>query len=415
MEVLRIATAGSVDDGKSTLIGRLLYETNSITTDKLEAIQRASQRKGIGFLDLSLLTDGLIAEREQGITIDVAHIYFSTPRRKFIIADSPGHVEYTRNMITGASKADVSIILVDVRNGILEQTHRHYYISNLLNIPRVIVCVNKMDLAEYSEDPFKKIKTDFEEFSSQIKSPKQEIWFVPISSLNGDNLTARSEKMPWYEGSPLLEILETMEVHKSEIKLPSRFPIQYVIRPRNEEHHDYRGYAGRVSSGTFFVGDDVTVLPSGQKSRIQGIHRYKESLQHADSRQSVTITLEHDIDISRGDVIIKSNELPELKKEFISKVCWLNKEPMVSGKTYLLQHGTAYSKAKISTIDFIQDPATLNQLEGATSLKMNEIAQVQVRTAKPLPVDHYSDNPANGSFILIDEHSNNTVAVGVIA
>jgi sulfate adenylyltransferase subunit 1 len=392
-----------------------LYETNSITTDKLEAIQRASQRKGIGFLDLSLLTDGLIAEREQGITIDVAHIYFSTPRRKFIIADSPGHVEYTRNMITGASKADVSIILVDVRNGILEQTHRHYYISNLLNIPRVIVCVNKMDLADYSEDPFKKIKTDFEEFSRKIKSPKQEIWFVPISSLNGDNLTSRSEKMPWYKGSPLLEILETMEVHKSEIKLPSRFPIQYVIRPRNEQHHDYRGYAGRVSSGTFFVGDDVTVLPSGQKSRIQGIHRYKESLQHADSRQSVTITLEHDVDISRGDVIIKSNELPELKKEFVSKVCWLNKEPMVSGKSYLLQHGTAYSKAKISTIDFIQDPATLNQLEGATSLKMNEIAQVHVRTAKPLPVDHYSDNPANGSFILIDEHSNNTVAVGVIA
>lgn len=415
MEVLRIATAGSVDDGKSTLIGRLLYETNSITTDKLEAIQRASQRKGIGFLDLSLLTDGLIAEREQGITIDVAHIYFSTPKRKFIIADSPGHVEYTRNMITGASKADVSIILVDVRNGILEQTHRHYYIANLLNIPRVIVCVNKMDLADYSEDPFKKIKEDFEEFAGKIKSPKQEIWFIPISSLNGDNLTSRSTKMPWYKGAPLLEILETMEVHKNETKLPSRFPIQYVVRPRNEEHHDYRGYAGRVASGTFYVGDSVTVLPSGQKSKIQSIHRYKESLQHANSRQSVTITLEDDVDISRGDMIIRTEELPELKKDFISKVCWLNKDPMVSGKTYLLQHGTAYSKAKISTIDFIQDPATLSKIEGATSLRMNDIAQVQVRSAKPLPVDHYTDNPANGSFILIDEHSNNTVAVGVIA
>jgi sulfate adenylyltransferase subunit 1 len=318
-------------------------------------------------------------------------------------------------MITGASKADVSIILVDVRNGILEQTHRHYYIANLLNIPRVIVCVNKMDLADYSEEPFKKIKEDFEEFAGKIKSPKQEIWFIPISSLNGDNLTSRSTKMPWYKGAPLLEILETMEVHKSETKLPSRFPIQYVVRPRNEEHHDYRGYAGRVASGTFYVGDSVTVLPSGQKSKIQSIHRYKESLQHADSRQSVTITLEDDVDISRGDMIIRTEELPELKKDFVSKVCWLNKEPMVSGKTYLLQHGTAYSKAKISTIDFIQDPATLNKIEGATSLRMNDIAQVQVRSAKPLPVDHYADNPANGSFILIDEHSNNTVAVGVIA
>ncbi|HEX5171970.1 MAG TPA: GTP-binding protein [Cyclobacteriaceae bacterium] len=414
MEVLRIATAGSVDDGKSTLIGRLLYETNSITTDKLEAIQRASQRKGIGFLDLSLLTDGLIAEREQGITIDVAHIYFSTPRRKFIIADSPGHVEYTRNMITGASKADVSIILVDVRNGILEQTHRHYYIANLLNIPRVIVCVNKMDLADYAEEPFRKIKEDFEEFSSKIKSPHQEIKFIPISSLNGDNLTASSDKMPWYEGAPLLEILERMDVHKNETKLPSRFPIQYVVRPRNEEHHDYRGYAGRVASGSFSVGDSVTVLPSGQKSKIQGIHRYKESLEHAHSRQSVTITLADDVDISRGDMIIRTEDLPELKKDFVSKVCWLNKEPMVSGKSYLLQHGTAYSKAKISTIEYIQDPATLTKLDGATSLKMNDIAQVQIRSAKSLPIDHYADNPSNGSFILIDEHSNNTVAVGVV-
>lgn len=414
MEVLRIATAGSVDDGKSTLIGRLLYETNSITTDKLEAIQRASQRKGIGFLDLSLLTDGLIAEREQGITIDVANIYFSTPRRKFIIADSPGHVEYTRNMITGASKADVSIILVDARNGILEQTHRHYYIANLLNIPRVIVCVNKMDLADYAEDRFNKIKEDFEAFSNKIKSSKQEILFVPISSLHGENLTTSSSKMSWYKGAPLLQILETLEVHKNEIKLPARFPIQYVIRPRNEEHHDYRGYAGRVASGTFSVGDSVTVLPSKQKGVIENIHRFKESLQHADSRQSVTIVLDRDVDISRGDMIVKDDELTELKQELKSKICWLNKEPSVSGKTYLLQHGTAYSKAKISAINFIQDPATLNKNENATSLNMNDIAEVQIRSAKPLAIDHYLNNPANGSFILIDEHSNNTVAVGVI-
>lgn len=413
MEVLRIATAGSVDDGKSTLIGRLLYETNSITTDKLEAIQRASQRKGIGFLDLSLLTDGLIAEREQGITIDVAHIYFNTPKRKFIIADAPGHVEYTRNMITGASKADVSIILVDARNGILEQTHRHYYISNLLNIPRVIVCVNKMDLMDYSEARFLEIERDFVEFSSKIKSDNQEIFFLPISSLYGENLTKKSDKMPWYTGRPLLEILETMDVHKSDAQLPSRFPIQYVIRPRTNDHHDYRGYAGRVSSGRFSVGDKVTVLPSGQKSVIRQIDRFHELLETAETRQSVTLVLEDDIDISRGDLIVRHDEIPELRREFTSRICWLDRNPMVPGKSYLLQHGTAYTKAKISTIDFIEDPATLQKVPGST-IAMNGIAQVQVKTAKGLPVDHYHANPANGSFILIDEHSNNTVGVGVV-
>lgn len=414
MEVLRIATAGSVDDGKSTLIGRLLYETNSITSDRLEAIQRASQRKGIDFLDLSLLTDGLIAEREQGITIDVAHIYFNTPKRKFIIADAPGHVEYTRNMITGASKADVSIILVDARNGILEQTHRHYYISNLLNIPNVIVCVNKMDLTDYSEERFRRIEEDFISFSAQMKSAGQEIVFIPISSLYGQNLTSQSSKMPWYTGRPLLEILETMAVHKNDTKLPSRFPIQYVIRPRSEAFHDYRGYAGRVASGSFSVGDRVTVLPSGQKSVIKEIQRYTASLETADARQSVTLVLEDDIDISRGDFIVRDDELPELKREFTSRICWLDREPMVPGKSYLLQHGTAYSKAKVSTIDFIEDPATLQKVEGQ-SIHMNGIAQVQVRTAKGLPIDHYLQNPANGAFILIDEHTNNTVGVGVVA
>src|SRR5690606_24066876 len=366
MEVLRIATAGSVDDGKSTLIGRLLFETNSITTDKLEAIQRASQRKGIDFLDLSLLTDGLIAEREQGITIDVAHIYFNTPKRKFIIADAPGHVEYTRNMITGASKADVSIILVDARNGILEQTHRHYYISNLLNIPRVIVCVNKMDLMDYSEARFREIEQDFVEFSSKIKSDTQEIFFLPISSLYGENITQKSQKMPWYTGRPLLDILETMDVHKTEAQLPSRFPIQYVIRPRTTEYHDYRGYAGRVSSGRFSVGDKVTVLPSGQKSVIKAIDRFSKSLQTAATRQSVTLVLQDDIDSSRGDLIGRDEELPELQREFTSRICWLNRDPMVPGKSYLLQHGTAYTKAKISTIDFVEDPATLQKVPGST-------------------------------------------------
>lgn len=414
MEVLRIATAGSVDDGKSTLIGRLLFETNSISSDKLEAIQRASQRKGIDFLDLSLLTDGLIAEREQGITIDVAHIYFNTPRRKFIIADSPGHVEYTRNMITGASKANVSIILVDARNGILEQTHRHYYIANLLNIPKVIVCVNKMDLADYSEERFREIEKDFLNFSELIKSEGQEILILPISSLHGENVTTQSSRMPWYQGRPLLEILENIDVHKTDAGLPSRFPIQYVIRPRSEAYHDYRGYAGRVASGSFSVGDKVTVLPSGQKSVIRKIQRFTESLPTAETRQSVTLVLEDDIDISRGDFIVRDGEVPELIQEFSSRICWLDKEPMVPGKSYLLQHGTAYSKAKINTIDFIEDPATLRKVEG-TSMNMNGIAQVRVRTAKGLPVDRYHQNPANGAFILIDEYSNNTVGVGVVA
>lgn len=414
MQVLRIATAGSVDDGKSTLIGRLLYETNSITTDRMEAIQRASQRKGIDFVDLSLLTDGLIAEREQGITIDVAHIYFNTPKRKFIIADSPGHVEYTRNMITGASKADVSIILVDARNGILEQTHRHYYIANLLNIPRVIVCVNKMDLADYSEDRFNDIKNGFEEFSSKIKYPDQIIRFIPISSLFGENITKNSEKMAWYDGPPLLEILETEDVHEEQTHHAGRFPIQYVIRPRNTEHHDYRGYAGRVSSGQFSVGDEVIAMPSSQKSVIERIHRDTEELQHAESRQSVTIVLKDNIDISRGDMLVKTSEATSLRNELTAKLCWLNKEPMVSGKSYLLLHGTSSAKAKITTIDFIQNPATLDKTENATSLNMNDIAQVQVRTARQLPIDAYHENAANGSFILVDEHSNNTVAVGVV-
>ena len=413
MEVLRIATAGSVDDGKSTLIGRLLYETNSIPTDKLEAIQRASQRKGIDFLDLSLLTDGLIAEREQGITIDVAHIYFSTRKRKFIIADSPGHVEYTRNMITGASKADVSIILVDVRKGILDQTHRHYFIANLLRIPNVIVCINKMDLAGYDETRFNSLKDEFLAFAAKLKFAEQEIQFVPVSSLHGENITAQSSKMSWYKGEPLLAILEKMEVHKQLHKAPARFPVQYIIRPRNDEFHDFRGYAGRVVSGSFKVGDSVTVLPSLQKSLIRTIHQYDKQLGAAEARQSVVITLQDNIDISRGDFIVKSSEEPVLKKELESDICWMNAEPLVSGKTYLLQHGTSQTKVKISSIDYVQVPSTLEKL-AATELKMNDIASIKIKTAKPLAIDRYAENPSDGAFILVDEYSNNTVAVGFV-
>ena len=413
MEVLRIATAGSVDDGKSTLIGRLLYETNSIPTDKLEAIQRASQRKGIDFLDLSLLTDGLIAEREQGITIDVAHIYFSTRKRKFIIADSPGHVEYTRNMITGASKADVSIILVDVRNGILDQTHRHYFIANLLRIPNVIVCINKMDLAGYDEARFNSLKDEFLACAAKLKFAEQEIQFVPVSSLHGENITAQSSKMSWYKGEPLLAILEKMEVHKQLHKAPARFPVQYIIRPRNDEFHDFRGYAGRVVSGSFKVGDAVTVLPSLQKSLITNIHQYDKQLSAAEARQSVVITLHDNIDISRGDFIVKSSEVPALKKELESDICWMNAEPLIRGKTYLLQHGTSQTKVKISSIDYVQVPSTLEKL-AATELKMNDIASIKIKTAKPLAIDRYSENPSDGAFILVDEYSNNTVAVGFV-
>ncbi|MBX2917141.1 MAG: sulfate adenylyltransferase [Cyclobacteriaceae bacterium] len=410
MDVFRIATAGSVDDGKSTLIGRLLYETNSITTDKLEAIERASQRKGIGFLDLSLLTDGLVAEREQGITIDVAHIYFNTPKRKFIIADSPGHVEYTRNMITGASRAQTSVILVDARKGIIEQTHRHYFIANLLRIPYVIVCVNKMDLVNYSEEVFTKIKNDFLKLSANLPNTQQQIVVIPVSSLHGDNLTTQSPKMPWFTGEPLLTLLEGLPVPTARGKF--RMPVQLAIRPRNESHHDYRGYAGRISSGKISVGDSVTVLPSGRSSKVTGIHKNGQEQSTATDRESVTITIADNIDISRGDMLVRTGEEPTLKTEHKAFICWMDGNVLDTVKSYLIQHGTQRIRAKVTQITFVQDTASLQQVEPTSGLKMNEIAQVKVKTAKPLPVDTYSENPANGTFILIDEFTNNTVAVG---
>lgn len=412
MEVLRISTAGSVDDGKSTLIGRLLYETNSITVDKLEAIERASQRKGISFLDLSLLTDGLIAEREQGITIDVAHIYFHTNKRKFIITDAPGHVEYTRNMITGASKADVSIILVDARKGILEQTHRHYYISNLLRISKVIVCVNKMDLVGFDEAPFRAIEKSFLEFAQQIQVPGQEITVMPVSSLLGDNITQASTSMPWFRGEPLLDILESIQVNTDLDQRPARFPVQYVIRPRNESHHDFRGYAGRLLSGTLRVGEDVTVQPSGRKSKISRISFYDQELAVASARQSVVVELADNVDVSRGDWLVPDSESPLLKTELEASLCWLNAEPFNPGKTYLLQHGASSTKAKVMQVNYVQVPSTLEK-NTTTTLKMNDIASVRVKVARPLLIDSYDQNKSNGAFILVDEHSNGTVAVGV--
>lgn len=412
MEVLRISTAGSVDDGKSTLIGRLLYETNSITVDKLEAIERASQRKGIGFLDLSLLTDGLIAEREQGITIDVAHIYFHTNRRKFIITDAPGHVEYTRNMITGASKADVSIILVDARKGILEQTHRHYFISNLLRISKVIVCVNKMDLVGFDETPFREIERSFLEFAKPIQEPKQDIIVMPVSSLLGDNITRKSESMSWFKGEPLLDILESIQVNTDLDKKPTRFPVQYVIRPRNESHHDFRGYAGRLLSGTIRVGDQVVVQPSGRKSKVSRISLFDKELPEASGRESIVVELEDNVDVSRGDWLVPESQAPSLRTELEAHICWLNAEPFNSGKVYLLQHGTSVSKARVTQINYVQIPSTLEKTT-PSSLKMNDIASVRIKAAKPLLIDSFDQNKSNGAFILVDEHSNNTVAVGV--
>jgi sulfate adenylyltransferase subunit 1 len=412
MEVLRISTAGSVDDGKSTLIGRLLYETNSITVDKLEAIERASQRKGIGFLDLSLLTDGLIAEREQGITIDVAHIYFQTSHRKFIITDAPGHVEYTRNMITGASKADVSIILIDARKGVLEQTHRHYFISNLLRISRVIVCVNKMDLVGFEEAPFREIEKSFLDFAKQIQFPGQDITVMPVSSLIGDNITRKSEALSWYSGEPLLNLLETIQVNTDLDKKPARFPVQYVVRPRNESHRDFRGYAGRLLSGTLRVGDEVIVQPSGRKSKVSRISMFDKELQEVSAKESVVVELEDNVDVSRGDWLVPESQASALRTEIEASICWLNAEPFNTGKVYLLQHGTSLSKAKVTQINYVQIPSTLEKTT-PTQLKMNDIASVRIKTAKPLLIDSFGHNKPNGAFILIDEYSNNTVAVGV--
>jgi sulfate adenylyltransferase subunit 1 len=415
MDILRIATAGSVDDGKSTLIGRLLYETNSITKDKIEALESASKRKGLNFLDLSLLTDGLIAEREQGITIDVAHIYFSTPTRKYIIADTPGHVEYTRNMVTGASNVKVSLILVDARQGLVEQTARHLSIAAMLRIPKVIICVNKMDLVQYQESTFEAIKASLTELVAQTTFEGQEVSFLPISSLYGQNITKKAEHMPWFSGNTLLGELEEFEYAETLAHAPARFPVQFVVRPMTEAYHDFRGYAGKISSGTFKVGDAVRVLPTGQESTIATIEKFDKKLSEGKAGDSVVITLSTDIDISRGNTIVLANDTaaPQLK-DFSAQVCWLDHQALTPGKTYLLQHGINTTKAKISQITERLDVVAQTSTEGVDSLKLNEIGRIALRTAQPISADVYSKNPANGAFILIDEFSNSTVGVGFV-
>jgi sulfate adenylyltransferase subunit 1 len=413
MDILRIATAGSVDDGKSTLIGRLLFETQSITKDKIEALKAASQRKGLDFVDLSLLTDGLIAEREQGITIDVANIYFNTPNRKYIIADTPGHFEYTRNMVTGASNASVSIILVDARNGVGEQTRRHFYIASLLEIKNVIVAINKMDLANYEQSVFEKIQQDFNEISEQVKKPKQKISFIPISSLYGENIVEKSDKMPWYDSLTLLQLLENIEIEdQKDDKSLFRLPVQLVIRPKTEEYHDFRGYAGRVSSGSIKVGDIIEALPSKQISKISAIYRAQDSVEIASKNDSVTITLEDDIDISRGNMLVKVGEQPELSKELKARVCWMDTTPLQNGKTYLLQHGVNRQKTKVIGIQSVLSINNFEEEELPENIKLNQIGVVNFKLANPIFADSFEVNPPNGAFILIDEQSNGTVGVG---
>lgn len=407
-----LQTAGSVDDGKSTLIGRLLYDSKSIFEDQLEAIENTSKRKGHEGVDLALFTDGLRDEREQGITIDVAYRYFTTPRRKFIIADSPGHIQYTRNMVTGASTANAAIILIDARHGVIEQTKRHTFIASLLQIPHLIICVNKMDLVGYEQERFNEIMTQFEEFSSKLLV--KDIRFIPISALEGDNVVNRSQNMSWYQGAPLLYELETLHISSDINKVDARFPVQTVIRPQSEEFRDYRGYAGRVASGIFRPGDEVTVLPSGFTSTIASVDTYKNEVSEAFAPMSVTITLEDDVDISRGDMIVKKNNLPTVTQEFDVMLCWLNNHPARPNTKYIIRHTTNEQKAIIKEILYKININTYERVTDDKQLVMNDISRVRIRTTKPLMVDSYRENRITGSIILIDEATNETVAAGMI-
>lgn len=411
-QLLRLATAGSVDDGKSTLIGRLLYDSKSIFEDQVAAIESTSKKRGYDGVDLALFTDGLRDEREQGITIDVAYRYFTTPKRKFIIADTPGHIQYTRNMVTGASTANVAIILIDARKGVIEQTKRHSYIASLLQIPHVIVCVNKMDLVEYSEEVFNNIVSDYEGFSSKLLI--KDIRFIPISALEGDNVVNESKNMDWFKGSPLLDTLETMHISSDNNKIDARFAVQTVLRPQKDEFIDYRGYAGRILSGIYRKGDEVTVLPSGFNSKIKTIDFYKDSLEEAFAPMSVSITLEDDIDVSRGDMIVKSNNKPEQSQEFDAMICWLNGKSAQPRAKYSILHTSNEQKAMIKEVVYKVNINTYERIEDDQDLNMNDIGRIKIKTTRPIMMDSYRENRYTGSFILIDEGTNETVAAGMI-
>jgi sulfate adenylyltransferase subunit 1 len=411
-QLLRFTTAGSVDDGKSTLIGRLLYDSKSVFEDQLEAVQQSSFRKGFDYVDFSLLTDGLKSEREQGITIDVAYRYFSTPRRKFIIADTPGHIQYTRNMVTGASTANLALILIDARKGLVEQTHRHSFIASLLKIPHIVVCVNKMDLVAYSQQVFENIVADYKAFSSKLEV--SDIQFVPISALHGDNVVNRSDNMPWYQGATLMHILETVHIESDYNHIDARFPVQYVIRPHTVQHADFRGYAGRVAGGIFRPGDEVTVLPSGFRSRIKSIHLADRTLDEAFAPMSVIFTLTDDIDISRGDMICKPNNQPQVGQDIDMMLCWMNARPVNAQARFLVRHTTREVRGILKEIQYRLDVNTLQRTEGVEQLVMNDLARVKIRTSQPLLFDSYRRNRTTGSLILVDESTNETVAAGMI-
>ncbi|NEW80029.1 MAG: sulfate adenylyltransferase [Gelidibacter sp.] len=414
MEVLKIATAGSVDDGKSTLIGRLLYDTKSLTDDKLEAIEKSSKKKGYDYLDFSLATDGLVAEREQGITIDVAHIYFSTATRSYIIADTPGHVEYTRNMVTGASTSQVAIILIDARHGVIEQTYRHFFINNLLRIKDVIVAVNKMDLVNFSEERYNEIKADFEKLVEKSDYEDQHITYIPVSALKGDNVVEKSTVMTWFNGETLLDHLEKLDTVNIYNRGKMRFPVQYVIRPKTEEFHDFRGYAGKVYGGEINVGDEVVVLPSETKTRIKEIFFNGKKYQSAARRSSISISLENNVNVSRGDMIVKANELPRMEKTFTAKVCWMCSKPLLVGSKYVLQHGVNKVLAKVNEIHHKIETDFSGVDTQVSNLQINDIASVSFQLNKPIFFDAFKEHRTNGAFILIDPQTNNTSGVGFI-
>ncbi|MDA8957186.1 GTP-binding protein [bacterium] len=414
MNVLKIATAGSVDDGKSTLIGRLLYDTKSLTDDKLEAIEEKSRQRGFDYLDFSLATDGLVAEREQGITIDVAHIYFSTPSKSFIIADTPGHIEYTRNMVTGASTAQASIVLIDARNGVVEQTYRHFFINNLLRIKNVVIAINKMDLVNFSQEKFNNIKGEIEFLASKSEYKNQNLTFIPLSALEGDNVVSSSDKTPWYTGKTLLDHLEGLETEDINEESQARFPVQSVIRPKTEEYHDFRGYAGKIYGGNFEVGDKIRVLPSQTTSTIKSIHFFNETYVEAKRGSAVTMTLADNVNVSRGDMLVKVNEEPIITKQLDATICWMDSAPLEASQKYYIKHGVNDAQAKITQLSSIIKTDFSGKINNPSKLELNQIGDIQLKLSKPLLVDSFDQNKSNGAFILINPKTNNTVGVGFI-
>jgi len=414
MDMLRFTTAGSVDDGKSTLIGRLFHDTKSIFEDQLEAIEQSSKKRGDENINLALLTDGLRAEREQGITIDVAYRYFATPKRKFIIADTPGHIQYTRNMVTGASTANLALILVDARNGVVEQTRRHSFIADLLGIKHIAVCINKMDLVNYEEEAYEKVLRQFSEFASRLENVS-ELTFIPLSALKGDNVVERSENMPWYKGAPLLYHLENVYVGSDANHVDARFPVQWVIRPHSDKHHDFRGFAGRVAGGVFKLGDEITALPSGFTTKISKIMLGEKEIEEAFFPQSVTIQLEDEIDISRGDMLVKPNNQPNSSQDLDARICWFSgSKKLTQGGKYLIKHTTKTAQAMISEITYKVDVNSLRKNEEDIEFNMNDIGRIKFRTSEPIFYDTYRRNRNTGSFILIDPFTHQTLAAGML-